>query len=241
MRISLIFLLFFIGLFSFVRSQTKGDIHLFDVSYSGSGGNAEVSQKTSYINRIGVGYSYQRKKMSFGLQYHFMFGDYSGKDIFGAMRTSEGLFIASDGSLTDISVFFRGNSLYASVGRILPFSLQNNISLNFSAGVLQNNLAIRSLGSSLPFLSADNIKGYDQFSMGPSVKQEIRWTHLGANKRINFYMALFVEEAFLKNLRKYNYFNNSTDEAWHFNFMFGIQAGWIIPMYIGEKEEEYID
>ncbi len=216
-------------------------MHLFDVSYSGSGGNAEVGQKTNYINRIGVGYSYQRNKMSFGLQYHFMFGDYSGKDIFAAMRTSEGLFIASDGSLTDISVLFRGNGLYATVGRVFPLTATNNINLNFCAGALQNNLAIRSLGSSLPFLFPDNIKGYDQFSMGPSVKQEVRWTHLGADKRINFYVGLFAEEAFLKNLRKYNYFNNAADEAWHFNFMFGVQAGWIIPVYIGEKEEEYID
>ena len=241
MRISLLFLVFFIGSFPVGRAQTQGNMDLFDVSYSGGGGNAEVSQKTTYINRMGAGYSYLGNKMSFGLQYHFLFGDYSGPDIFAALRTSEGLFIASDGSLTNVSVFYRGNSFYASIGRVFPVKSGDLIGLNFCAGALQNKLAIKSLGGTLPFLSSESIKGYDQFSIGPSVKQEIRWTHLGAKKRVNFYVALFGEEAFLKNLRKYNYFNTSADEAWHFNFMFGIQAGWIIPVYANNDDEEFID
>ncbi|MCX6181763.1 MAG: hypothetical protein NT150_07540 [Bacteroidetes bacterium] len=238
---SLFFCLFFICAFSVGRAQTQGNTHLFDLSYSGAWGNGEVAQKSTYINRIGVGYSYKLNKLTMGLQYYFLFGDYAGPDIFAALRTSEGLFIASDGSLTDVAVFFRGNGFYASIGRAIPLKVNDFLGLNFCAGALQNRLAIRSLGSTLPFLSSESIKGYDQYSLGPSVKQEIRWTHLGPKKRINFYLELFAEEALLKNLRKYNYFNGAADESWHFNFMFGIQAGWIIPVYANNDEEEFID
>lgn len=242
MRNTILYSLFFLGFPPFVWSQTQGNMHLFEVSYNGAGGSAEIRQKTEYINRIGLGYSYQWNKKSIGIQYHFLFGDYVGADLFAALRTSEGLLIASDGSLTDVSVFLRGNSFYASIGRLLPLQNNNFLGFNFCAGALQNRLIIRSLGSTLPFLSSEMVKGYDQFSLGPSLKQELRLTHLGPKRRINFYVGFFVEEAFLKNLRKYNYFNNTVNDAWHFNFLFGIQAGWIIPLYTTDKkEEEFID
>ncbi|MFM7022077.1 MAG: hypothetical protein ACKOXB_03800 [Flavobacteriales bacterium] len=206
-------------------------MYLFDLSYGGGSGNGEVTAKTAYINRMGAGYTFVGKKMSFGLQYHFLFGEYSGEDIFAAFRTSEGLFIADDGGLSDVSVFYRGNALYAHVGK--PFRIKENnvLTVNCGAGFLQNNLLARSLGGNLPFLSDENMKGYDQFSFGPSLKQEIRWTYLGPERRINFYVGLFAEEAFLKNLRNYNYFNNTVDAARHFTFLYGIQAGWVIPLY----------
>ena len=228
--------------FASVIAQTLVDRHFFELSYTALSGNTKFTQKSAFVSAVGMAYSYETKRnIIYELQYRFLFGNYSGPDLFTALRTQQGLLIAVDGSLTDVSILYSGNSLCFNIGK--NWSLTTNSELQFllGMGLYQEVLSLRSLGATLPFLVNGMSKGYDQLSMGPSFRQALRWRHLGAQKRINYSVGIFVEQAFLRNLRKFNYFNYTADEAQHFNLMFGLQLAWIIPAFTASKEEFFID
>jgi hypothetical protein len=168
-----------------------------------------------------------------------MFGYYSGVDLFSALRTSEGMIISDQGSLIDLQVLFRGNSAYFSFGRFISLSPVSYLQVNLGVGVMEHHLSIKTLDGTSAYLSKNNLKGYDQMSIGPAIRQEIRLNHFGPRKRINCYLEFFCEEGFLQNTRKYNYFNNSVDTKNHFNFMAGVQLGWMIPFLNSNPEEDF--
>jgi hypothetical protein len=222
----------------FAKGENTLPQHLFCITYSGSIGNKEISAKTNYINRIGAAYQFQKKHNTLGLEYQFMFSAYSGADLFSALRTSEGLIISDNGSLIDIQTLFRGNSGYLTLGKIIPVSGSNCFQINLGFGIFEHHLSIKTLGESGAYFTKNNLKGYDQLSIGPAIKQQFRLNHFGSKKRINCYLELFCEEAFLQNVRKYNYYSNSTDTKNHFNFTAGIQLGWMIP-FLNSTEEDF--
>ncbi|MFZ9848884.1 MAG: hypothetical protein ACO3EE_12160, partial [Flavobacteriales bacterium] len=197
----------------------------------------EINSKTNYINRIGAAYQLQRKQLTLGIEYQFLFSPYSGNDLFSSIRTSEGLIISDNGSLIDLQTLFRGNSAYVSVGKIITSSTKNCFQINLGVGILEHHLSIKTLDESAAYFTKNNLKGYDQLSLGPSLKQQFRINHFGTKKRINFYLELFCEEAFLQNARKYNYYNNSIDTKNHFNFTAGIQVAWMIPFFSSTEED----
>jgi hypothetical protein len=240
MKISVFSLLFLVNSFGSIVAQTLGDSHFFDLSYSGLSGNAKVIAKSNFISAVGLAYTYETKgNIVFELQYRFLFGNYSGPDLFSALRTTQGLLIAVDGSLTDVSVLYRGNSFYFNVGKNWPLVARHNLQFLLGVGLYQDLFLLRSLGATLPFLVNGMDKGYDQLSAGPSFQQALRYRHLGAQKRINYSIDVFVQQAFLSNLRKYNYFNHTADDAQHFNLIFGLQFAWIIPAFTTFGEEEF--
>ncbi len=223
----------------FAKGENALPKHLFCATYSGSIGSKEISAKTNYISRIGAAYQFQKKQYTLGLEYQFMFSAYSGVDLFSALRTSEGLIISDNGSLIDIQTLFRGNSSYITCGKIIPISSVNSFQFNVGFGILEHHLSIKTFDESSAYFTKNNLKGYDQLSLGPAIKQQFRFNHFGPKNRINCCLELFCEEAFLQNSRKYNYYSNSTDTKNHFNFTAGIQFGWMIPFLNNTAEEEF--
>lgn len=213
--------------------------HLFCVSYKGAVGNQQISSKTSYINGIGGGYQFYKNRFSYGVDYHFLFGYYSGIDLFSAIRTGEGKIISDQGSLIDLQVLFRGNSAYFSIGSFVPLSRISQLQFNMGIGILEHHLSIKTLDGTSAYLAKNNLKGYDQLSMGLALRQEIRINHFGPKKRVNCYFQLFFEEGFLQNTRTFNYFNNTIDTKNHFNFIAGAQLGWMIPLFNTNLEEDF--
>jgi|GEM_PF-2764725 len=240
MKISVFSLLFLVNSFGSIVAQTLVNRYFFTLSYSGYSGNANFTEKSDFASAVGLAYTIETKRnIVFELQYRFLFGNYSGPDLFSALRTAQGLLIAIDGSLTDVSVLYRGNSFYFNVGKNWSIAASTDLQFLFGMGLYQDVLSFRSLGATLPFLVNGMDKGYDQFSMGPAFQQALRWRHLGAQKRINYSVDIFVQQAFLSNLRKYNYFNHTSDDAQHFNLIFGLQLAWIIPAFVTSKKEEF--
>lgn len=223
----------------FAKGQNALPQHLFCITYSGSIGNKEINSKTNYISRIGAAYQFQKKNYTLGLEYQFMFSAYSGDDLFSALRTSEGLIISDHGSLIDIQTLFRGNSGYFTFGKIIPISAVNSFQFNVGVGILEHHLSIKTFDETSAYFTKNNLKGYDQLSIGPAIKQQFRFNHFGPKKRINCYLELFCEEAFLQNTRKYNYYSNSSDTKNHFNFTAGIQFGWMIPFLNNSPDEDF--
>jgi len=205
--------------------------HLFHVHYAGAAGNHEIRNKTKYINKLGSTYSFQINNFSLGIDYHFLFGYYQGIDLFQSLRTSEGMLISDNGSLINTETYFRGNQLHIIGGKMFPANSLTSFQFNIGLGFLHHFLHITTLDGKMAYLSKNNLKGYDQLSFGPSLLQELRINHFGEKQRINYYIQLFAQEAFMQNLRKYNYFEASADTKTHFNFIFGLQVGWLIPLF----------
>jgi hypothetical protein len=149
------------------------------------------------------------------------------------------MIISDQGSLIDVQTLFRGNSGYFTFGRFLQLTKVSYLQANIGLGIMEHHLSIKTLDGTSAYLSKNNLKGYDQLSLGPTIKQQLRFNHFGTKRRVNCYVELFCEEAFLQNLRKYNYFNNSVDTKNHFNFTAGIQFGWMIPFLNSDPEEDF--
>lgn len=229
----IVFLSFFSLFFFYTKSDAQSTVpaHLFHIQYAGATGNKEITSKTKYINELGFSYSHQLKSITFGLEYEFLFGYYRGKDLFSSLRTSAGKIISNNGDLIDIESFFRGNQIHVLAGKMFPKKQNSCFQANLGIGILQHYVKSVTIDGKLAYLSNENLKGYDQLSVGPSLKQQIRWNRFGPKQKVNFYLELFAQEAFMKNLRKYNYFTSMPDEQYHFNFIFGFQIGWLIPMF----------
>ncbi len=228
---------FSLTLTPFLFAQNKDLKHILNLNYSTNFGNKELSTKSNFINCFGLEYNYYPKKFYVGAQYQLLFGQYTGVDLFKNIRTSEGLIIADDGSLIDLKTQFTGNQAHLLFGFPLFTNTHWHTETTLGAGFMQNQLKSKTLEGTSAYLSKSNLKGYDQWSIGPSTIQEARLIYLSENRKINFKISTYIQEVLLWNIRKYNYYNNTSDTNSHFNFIFGIQIGWIIPIYSSVSED----
>jgi hypothetical protein len=178
-----------------------------------------------------------------GVSGGFSFGNQVNEPgLMSAIVTSDGEIIGIDGYIADVRVFQRGYQVSAAIGKIFPVSKLNpnsGILVMGGPGFLQHKIRIETIGNTVPMLDGDYRKGYDRLSNGIEMREFIGFVSFGNRQLVNFYAGIELIQAFTENRRTHNFDDATLNGEKRTDLLFGIKAGWIIPLYKKKPKDFY--
>lgn len=166
---------------------------------------------------------------------NFIFGNdvKNSSELIADLTTSDGSIIGLDGIYANVRAMERGFTLFGKVGKIIPaFNINPNSGLFFNAGLgyIQHKIRWDVEGNNVPALDGDYKKGYDRFTEGFALTQEIGLFYMGDQRLWNFKVSLEAVESFTI-MKRYNFDTMLGEDKNRLDLFFGLKIGWMIPLY----------
>ncbi len=204
----------------------------------------ELSRRTGFFFSVGGPLRFKTKKnWLFGAEGYFTHG---GKvkepGLIQNLTATNGNVIAQDGAFATMNIYFRSWHVAAGFGKLFPWFGPNKNSgmyFMFSPGFIQHRIRFEVRQNNVPSLAGDYKEGYDRYSGGFAMKQEIGYKQVSNNRRINFYVALEFLQSATKSYRGYNYDTETSDTKTRFDGFFGMKVGWMVPFFSKKGTNEY--
>ena len=238
---SFFFLAFFMLFFCFSNAQVRldqGPINVTLIHASGSYAIPIGDLSDRFGNNFGVHGGVYRKYNTnwiFGLGGGIILGnDVELNGVLDPILTEEGTLIGNNGNPADWFALERGFHFSAVAGKLFPVIGPNeNSGLIIMAGpyFLEHKIKYDLVTGSSNILQGETVKIYDQLTNGFGVNEFLGYLHQSNNGRINFMVGLDFAQAFTQNRRDFNADVNGPNEENRTDMLFGLKAGWIIPVY----------
>lgn len=204
----------------------------------------QLSQRTGFFFSVGGPLRFKtRKNWLFGAEGYFTHGaKVKEPGLLQNLKTSGGQIIAQDGSFATMNIYFRSWHVAGGFGKLFPWFGPNKNSgmyFMFSPGFIQHRIRFEVKNNNVQALREGYAKGYDRYSGGFAMKQEIGYMQVSNNRRINFYVAVEFLQSATKSYRGFNYDTESADTKTRFDGMFGMKVGWMVPFFSKKRTNEY--
>lgn len=219
---------------------------LFNVNGAYDMPGADMAKRFGNSFRIGPAILYKTKtNWMFGAKMDFIFGNKITQDSFLINITDKyGSFLNQDGVRTGVKTYERGYLVGIQGGRIFNTSKKNadnGILVLTSVGFMQHKINIFDKNKTIPQLRNAYKKGYDRLSNGIFIEQYIGYTYFANNALVNFNIGLDIAAGFTKGRRDYLYDVMRPDNKQRVDILFGIRAGWYIPVFKRKSEELFFE
>jgi len=214
---------------------------------------ADMAKRFGLSYREGPGVLYKStKNWMFGAKFDFINGDkvhqdslmINIKDAYSASGTGLYEFINNSGQRIGVPVYERGYAVGLSAGKLIPFNKlhpDNGVMVLTSAGFLQHKLDIYVKDKDVPELSSAYIKGYDRLTNGFFAEQYVGYIYFSKYKLINFTLGLDGLFGFTQGRRTYLYDVMHSDAGQRLDILYGLRAGWFIPVFRHKSEDMLFD
>jgi len=203
----------------------------------------DLADRFGINSSLGLAGDFKTKKnFSFGLSGSFIFGNKVKEDVLASLKNSYGDIIDNSGNIADVLVLERGFTVNANAGWIWPLVGPNpnsGILFKIGGGFLQHKVRIEANKNYVPQIQGEYVKGYDRLTNGLLLTQFIGYQYLSNKRLINFYAGIELMQGFTKNRRDYNFDLMGPDNTNRLDFLYGIRAGWILPIYRRPPKEIY--
>jgi len=197
-------------------------------------------------NNFNIGGVFQVKTKSnivFGLDGQFLFGNKVNENtILDSLGTGRGGIISAQGEFADVVLYERGFKFELKTGKIFPVlgpNKNSGIFTSLAAGVMQHKIRIENQGSSIPSIEKEYKKGYDRLSNGFCYTLFAGYMNFSNSRLVNFYAGFEFTHALTQNRRSFNFDTREQDQKKRNDMLFGIRAGWVIPVYKRAPKDYY--
>ena len=209
----------------------------------------DMAQRFSNSWRLGPALLYKTKSnWLFGAKFDFIVGKNVNEDslminIRDKYQTySKNLFqfINNDGQRIGVPVYERGYAVGLSAGKIFNTTKlhpDNGIVVLTSVGFMQHRINIYDKDKSVMSLRGQYLKGYDRLANGIFVEQYLGYMYFSKSRLINFTLGADLLVGFTQGRRDYLYDVMRPDHAKRLDVLFGLRAGWFIPMFKRSSED----
>lgn len=220
-------------------------IPFINLSYSPQIPGGDFAKRFGLTNNIGLNFGVKTaKNWQIEFEGNFLFGNRVKEDsLLDFLQTDEGYIIDKYGDAVNVLIFQRGFSESIMVGKLFPFggvNLNTGIVAKFGAGFMHHKIRIENQDDKVAALTKANLVYVDRLTMGLALKQYIGYQYFSNRKLINFNIGLEFTEGFTQGMRDYQFGYGEYRES-RKEFLMGIRAGWIFPIYRKAPEEFYID
>lgn len=243
-------IIFSLLLFTLIASaqnlkDTIISIPFVNLSYSPQIPGGDFAKRFGLTHSVGLNFGVKTaKNWIFEFEGTFMFGKtVKEDDLLSFLQTDEGYIIDQYGDAVNILVAQRGFTESIMFGKIFPVigpNLNSGIVAKFGAGFMHHKINIQNQDDQVPALTKDNLVYVDRLTMGVAFKQYIGYRYFSDTKLINFNIGLEFTEGFTQGMRDYQFGYGEYREK-RTEFLMGIRAGWIFPIYRKAPEEFYLD
>ncbi len=211
-------------------------ILFFDINVGYDMPAADMSNRFGMNSIVGAGFNIKtRQNWTFGCSYNYFFGDdVKNENVYlSSILISEGVIIDGNGQYAEINLMERGWDAFLKFGKVFPFSKNRNsgIWINSGLGLLQHKILINNPLNLAPQIKGDYKKGYDKLSNGFALNQFVGYVWINKKNIFNTYAGFEITAAWTENRRSWDYILAKKFEEKRFDVIFGIKAGWIIPIF----------
>jgi hypothetical protein len=227
-------------------NDTALSIPMFYATYSYQFPDGDLTERFGNNSSIGGGFMLKtRLNWMFGAEFNFLFGNdvKIADQIMGNLKTEDGVIINMAGNFTSYSIYERGFYISGRIGKLIPILSPNpnsGITLFGSLGYLQHKIRIEVPENTAPQLNDDYKRGYDRLAGGFGMSEFIGYTYLSNSKLFNFFFGFEINQAWTKPLRDVNFDTGEPDPIQkRFDLLYGIKAGWIIPLFERKPAKYY--
>ncbi len=240
MRKISLFLIGICGLPAALFSQGVKDTSIFSPlvlsSYAFQLPGGDLADRFGHNSNVALALQFKTTKYwIFGIEGAFLFGNkLKETGILDSISTSSGFIIDGNGLFAEVHLWERGFSTQLQAGRMFPFKKPNpncGIVALLGTGLLQHKIRIENVNNTAPQISKEYRKGYDRLTNGLCVTEFIGYYFLGNKKLINFFGGIECTQAFTKSRRSWDYDLMRQDTESRIDLLFGLRAGWILPLY----------
>jgi len=240
-----IFILFTSVSFGQNLNDTLLNIPFINLSYSPQIPGGDFAKRFGLTNSIGLNFGLKTgKNWQFEFEGTFLFGNNIKEDnILDYLKTDEGFIIDQFGDAVNVLIFQRGFTESLMIGKLFPIvgpNKNSGIIVKLGAGFMHHKIRIENQDDQVPALTKKNLVYVDRLTMGLALKQYIGYQHLSDRKLINFNIGLELTEGITQGMRDYQFGYGAYREK-RKEFLLGIRAGWIFPIYRKTPEEFYLD
>lgn len=182
-----------------------------------------------------------RSRLEFGVKVNFGFGNDVKEDVLANLRTTEGFVIGNQRGPADVNLRQRQLFVGPSLGYTIALGKNKRagIHLKSSVGYFFHRIKVqRDVVQGVQTLNEEFLAGYDRLAGGPAIHQFVGYQQLGVNRRLNFYLGAEVLAGFTRQLRAFDIPTQAPPTTdGRTDFVLGLKAGIIIPLYLGEGRE----
>lgn len=234
-----VFLVSICGSQIIAQEEREFDFTGFSFDYGINIPAGDISDRFGSFFHAGIALDLFKKKFNglIRLEGNIFFGDQVDEDVLASQRGSNGQILGFDGRYADVFLRMRGAYAGLMVNKMIISSKDNKYS-GFSAGLglgwMQHKIRLQVDSNNAPQFSGDYQKGYDRNSVGPALKQNFSYLHIGKNKSVNYQISLYLIEAFTSNTR-FNFDTGMKDDSGQLDLVIGLDLRWILPIW--DKQE----
>ncbi|MCC7301233.1 MAG: hypothetical protein IT233_01190 [Bacteroidia bacterium] len=239
-------ILFLLGSLRFFAQVEDSSIFvpLMQFSYSFQIPGADLSDRFGSNSDIALDFMIKtRSNWRFGGRVSYIFGDKVRENgILDSIATSSGAIINSNGQFASIRLFERGMTWMFTGGRLFPALGPNpncGFYLDLSIGGIFHKIRIEDVGNLSYQLTDEYKKGYDRLTSGTLVGESFGYQYIGSRKMINFFLCVESYQGFTTSRRSFNYDTMTADTSSRLDLLFGLRAGWVLPLYKRTAREIY--
>jgi hypothetical protein len=222
------------------------NIPMFYASYAFAFPGGDLADRFGPSSVIGGGFQFKSpKNWLFGANFDFIFGNQvkNTDSLMINLMTQSGHIIDMAGNFTDYSLYERGYTVTAKMGKLFPVLSPNpNSGFYFTAGIgyIQHKIRIEVLNNTAPQLRDDYKKGYDRLSSGFMINQFVGYMYLSDNRLLNFFGGVEFTQAWTAPKRDVYFDTMKPDPLTsRFDSLIGFKLGWIIPIFQRQPEKFY--
>ncbi len=245
-RIILIFLTVLIANNSFAQIKDSAiNIWQCEINYSFQFPGGDMAERFGNNSTIGLGLNYKSKSnWTAGFEISYLFGGTinNGTSILEGLMTESGQIINEFGEYGTILLTERGFYSGVKFGKVFPILAPNpnsGIVFNVGAGLLQHHIHIENKDNNTPPVLDDYKKGYDRLTNGLSLREFLGYQYLDNKNSLNFYVGVEFYQAWTMSRRDINFDTMEADNTEKHDYLIGIRAGWILPLYKKSPDKYY--
>jgi hypothetical protein len=218
---------------------------LIHFSYAAQIPGGDLAKRFGFNSNVNINIAFKTKKnFIWGADFGFIFGNElkGGSPLDSISTHADHLIIDQNGEYPSIRIYERGFLSSAWIGKLFPVLSPNPNSgfvTSIGLGWLEYHYRIEDIGNNSPQLAGALKKGYDRLTAGPAVSGYIGYTYLSNKRMVNFFFGLEFTEGVTYGLRAYDYELERKDNSQHLDQLYGIRAGWILPLYPALPREFY--
>ena len=222
-------------------------VPLIDMSYAFQVPGGDLAERFGNNSNLGLSVFFKSKNnILYGVGGSFIFSN-NVKDtrMINTYLDKDDIPLGLSGLPADIFFYQRGFTLEGKIGKILPLGLNNpnsGLMIIIGAGIMQHNVRIEDDHADIPMLNyKDNKRGYDRMTFGAMTSQFIGYRYMGRSRLINFFFGFELMQGYTKMVRDFQYDIGEINESTRFDALYGIRAGWTLPIYKKAPKEYYFD
>jgi len=227
-----------------VEKQSDDDAaFLFGLEYAYDFAGGDM--KARYGNNLDVGakLSYLFKNTSFqlGLKANYLFGDTVKQDVLAHLRDGNGYILGVNGTYGQVKMRERGFQIGAFASNVFSFGKLNTrsgIRVDLGVDILQHWIRLQDDNNTVAQFDDPYDKGYDRLTNGFGLNEFIGFQYMSSNRRVNYYIGFDFSQAWTESRRDFDFATQSSLEGQRLDLLFGIKAGWILPVYRESQPEE---